>query len=260
LTKTIVLLHGAYVGTGSWDQFAHHYEAEGYTVVVPPWPGEKAAVEARKNPDPGLRDVGVGEIVASYAGVIRSLPEPPILMGHSYGGLFVQILLDQGLGAAGVAIDPAPPRGVWPSMRMVSSATPSLMGAGAKHGLTLLEYEPYAKNFANGASAALARAEWERTAIPTPCRIFRQSTFLSKYTGVDWDGDRAPLLILSGGDDRTVTARVNHKNYFKYRKSDATTEYLEFEGRSHATIFEPGWEKVADYALDWAERVLSLGG
>jgi pimeloyl-ACP methyl ester carboxylesterase len=33
--------------------------------------------------------------------------EPPVLIGHSYGGLFVELLLDRGLGRAGVAMSPA---------------------------------------------------------------------------------------------------------------------------------------------------------
>ena len=31
-------------------------------------------------------------------------------------------------------------------------------------------------------------------------------------------------------------------------------EYFEFEGRDHWTCAAPGWEAVADHALDWAAK------
>lgn len=68
--------------------------------------------DQRRAPAPELAHLGVAEIVAHYEGVVRGLSEPPLLVGHSFGGLFVQMLLDRGLGRAGVAIDSAPPAGI----------------------------------------------------------------------------------------------------------------------------------------------------
>ena len=45
---------------------------------------------------------------------------------------------------------------------------------------------------------------------------------------------------------------MNKSNAKHYDKSPAVTEYYEFEGRDHWTCAAPGWEAVADYALDWA--------
>ena len=45
---------------------------------------------------------------------------------------------------------------------------------------------------------------------------------------------------------------VNKSNVKKYNKSAALTEYVEFEGRDHWTCAAPGWEAIADHALDWA--------
>ena len=47
---------------------------------------------------------------------------------------------------------------------------------------------------------------------------------------------------------------VNKSNARHYHKSAAVTDFYEFPGRSHWTCGEPGWEQVADYALDWAIR------
>jgi pimeloyl-ACP methyl ester carboxylesterase len=60
------------------------------------------------------------------------------------------------------------------------------------------------------------------------------------------------LLFISGGEDHIMPPAVNKSNANHYRKSKAITEYHEFPDRSHFTCGEPGWEAVADYALDWA--------
>ena len=113
--KTIVLVHGAWVTPLCWENFSGYFESRGYTCLAPAWPYKDRSVdELRRSPDPNLGRLGLIEIVDHYDRIIRGLDAPPILIGHSYGGLFVQMLLDRGLGAAGVAIDSAPPQGVLP--------------------------------------------------------------------------------------------------------------------------------------------------
>ncbi len=60
----------------------------------------------------GIGQLGVTDLVDHYASIIDELDSPPIIIGHSFGGLIVQILLDRGLGSAGVAIAPAPVKGI----------------------------------------------------------------------------------------------------------------------------------------------------
>jgi pimeloyl-ACP methyl ester carboxylesterase len=67
--------------------------------------------DVRRDPSP-LNGLGLAEIVAHYEGIVRGLDRQPVLIGHSFGGLVVELLLDRGLGAAGVAISPAPVKGV----------------------------------------------------------------------------------------------------------------------------------------------------
>src|SRR5258706_5231934 len=123
MTKNIVFVHGAWVTGLCWEKFDGYFESKGYTCSATNWPCKDKPVEAlKKNPDPGLAKLGIAEIVDHYDRIIRAMSEPPILIGHSFGGLFVQILLDRGLGSAGVAIDSAPPKGVFPFYPSVVSA------------------------------------------------------------------------------------------------------------------------------------------
>ena len=109
---TIVLVHGFWVTPRSWEHWITRYEAKGYRVLAPAYPGFEAEVEAlNRDPSPVER-LTVPAIMAHLEAVVGRLEVPPILMGHSAGGAFVQLLLDRGYGAVGVAINSAPTEGV----------------------------------------------------------------------------------------------------------------------------------------------------
>ena len=109
---TIVLIHGMWMTPLSWEHWMERYTARGHHVLAPAWPGLDAEPEQlRRDPSP-LRGLGITEIVDHYETIIRGLDRPPIIIGHSFGGLHTQLLLDRGLGAAGVALDTAAPKGV----------------------------------------------------------------------------------------------------------------------------------------------------
>src|ERR1700694_3892032 len=110
-TSTVVLIHGLFMTAISWEQWVDRYTSKGYQVIAKSWPVMDDIDELRRDPS-GVEHLGIGEIVDYYEALIRELDEAPIIIGHSFGGAFTEILLDRGLGAAGVAIDPAPVKGV----------------------------------------------------------------------------------------------------------------------------------------------------
>jgi pimeloyl-ACP methyl ester carboxylesterase len=178
-------------------------------------------------------------------------------MGHSFGGAFTQILLDRGLGAAGVAIDSAAVKGVlrlpWSSLK---SGFPVLKSPANNNRAVALSLEEFRYAFANTLSEEESRAAYERYAVPGPGRVLFQAALANvnphAATSVDFRNDRAPLLFIAGGKDHLSPAALNESNARHYLKSKAVTVYEEFPLRSHFTLGEKGWEQVADYALTWA--------
>jgi pimeloyl-ACP methyl ester carboxylesterase len=190
--------------------------------------------------------------------VIDKLPSPPIIMGHSAGGAFTQILLDRGLGAAGVALNSAPTEGVRVvPLSQVKSTFPVLRSPANRHKAVGLTLEEWTYAFTNTFTAEESRALYERYHIPANGGILWGSVLANFQPGhqdtwVDYHNDnRAPLLFISGGEDHIMPPAVQRSNARHY-KSDTVTEVREYPGYAHLLPAQNGWEDIADYALDWA--------
>ena len=196
------------------------------------------------------------------AGVIEALDRPPIIMGHSFGGTLTQLLLARGLGAAGVAINSAPPEGIRVSpVSQLRSFFPILKNPANFHRAAGFTPEQFHFAFTNTLTREESDEVYERYHIPAPGNWVWAYGLIANWkpgkqeTAVDFDNDnRAPLLFIAGGDDNIMPPSVNKSNAEHYRKSASLTEYKEFPGRSHWTCAEPGWEQIADYALSWAVK------
>jgi pimeloyl-ACP methyl ester carboxylesterase len=256
--RTIVLIHGLWVTALSWERWVERYEAAGHRVIARSWPGMEVPVEALRRDGSAVDHLGIEEIVDHYDAIVRALDEPPIVMGHSFGGAFAQVLLDRGLGAAGVAIDAAAVKGVLAlPFSQLRSAFPVLRNPANYGRAVMLTAEEFRYAFGNTMSEEASLAAYERYAVPGPGRVLFQGALANfnphAATRVDFrKDDRAPLLLIAGGADHTVPAVVDRQTAEHYARSKAVTAYKEFPGRSHWTIAEPGWEEVADYALTWA--------
>jgi pimeloyl-ACP methyl ester carboxylesterase len=258
VTDTIVLIHGLWVTALSWEHWIERFQARGYRVLAPNWPGMDIDIEQLRRDASGIAGLGITQIVDHYDRIIRELERPPIIIGHSLGGLSAQILLDRGLGAAGVAIESAPVKGVLSlPFSMLRVGFPALRNPANRHRAVALTPKQFHYAFTNMLGEQEAVAAHERYNVPGPGRVVFQVSLANfarhAVTRVDLqNGKRAPLLLIAGGRDRVFPVAVAKSNFKLYRNSTAVTAYKEFPDRSHYTIGEPGWEQVADYALTWA--------
>jgi pimeloyl-ACP methyl ester carboxylesterase len=255
--NTIVLVHGFWVTPRSWEHWKRHYEDKGFTVLAPAYPGFEVEVEAlRADPGPVER-LEVPEILEKLERTIRELDRPPIIMGHSAGGAFTQILLDHGFGAAGVAINSAPTEGVKVvPLSQIRSSFPVLKNPANRHRAVGLSFEQWHFVFGNTFSEAESRELYERYHIPASGRVFWGSALANIHPGrddtyVNYHNDaRAPLLFISGRQDPLFPPKVGHSNV-KHYTANTVTEIVEFDG-PHLLPAVPEWRAIADYALDWA--------
>ncbi|XVV12622.1 alpha/beta hydrolase [Actinoplanes sp. CA-131856] len=255
---TIVLIHGLWLSPLSWEHWIARYTDRGYRVIAPAWPGMEADVETlRADTDPYAR-LEIAQILDHYEALIRELDTPPIIMGHSFGGAFTELLLDRGLGAAGVAIHPAAVKGVVRlPLATLRSGFPVLGNPGNYHRAVMLTPEQFHFSFTNLLDENEASAAYDQYAVPGPGHVLFEAGLanFNPHSAMRLDfrnPDRAPLLIIGGGQDHVVPASVTREVAGHYEKSPAVTEYLEYPERSHYTVSEAGWEEIADRALTWA--------
>jgi pimeloyl-ACP methyl ester carboxylesterase len=257
---TIVLIHGLWMTPRSWEHWIARYENLGHRVLAPSWPGMESEVEALNADPTPVASLTVEQIVDHYESIVIEVERPPIVMGHSLGGTFAQILLDHGLGAAGVGVAAATVEGA-PAIPLttIKVASPALgpFREGKPVSLTPNEFH-YA--FANTLSREESNALYARYAVPAPGGVLHEHAFASfrcpEPSNVDVHREgRAPLLFIGFGEDHVMPPKLVRSDEETY-DSSSITEFVGFPGRPHFPG-APGWEDVADYALTWAaERAL----
>ena len=256
----LMLIHGAWLTSESWAGFADFFTARGYDVTAPEWPRKQMGVAAQRAAADDLADLGVEEIVDHYAAIVAAMDAPPVIMGHSFGGLFTELLLDRGLGRAGVALSPAAPKGVLRlPLSQLKSGAPALAHPSRWHGVAPLDLEEFTYAFVNTWPADAAKDAYERYYVPETGRIFYEAGTanlrLHGPTEVDYHREgRAPMLIVGAQEDHTVPASVARSQHRRYEGGPSPVEYLEFAGRPHLFMAGDGWEEVATAIDGWLDR------
>jgi pimeloyl-ACP methyl ester carboxylesterase len=254
----VVLIHGMWMTPHSWEPWIYHYTDRGHRTIAPGWPGtDKAPEEIRRDPS-ALRGLGIKECVDHYEQIIRGLDTPPIIIGHSFGGLFTQLLLDRGLGAAGVAIGTGPPKGViaLPASTL-RAGFPALKNPFNRNGLAPLTPKQFRWRFTNTLSREESDAIYREQYIPGTNRAFFQAAFANMVPGSPAEINfrnpaRPPLLLVVGTEDHISPPALNKTVLKLQRRAPSATELKEYPGRTHFTAGMDGWEEVADDALNWA--------
>jgi pimeloyl-ACP methyl ester carboxylesterase len=256
----VVFIHGLWLHATSWEPWAEPFQTAGYAPLAPGWPGEPDTVaEARSHPEQ-VAGKGIDDVVEHYAQIIRGLDAPPVVIGHSFGGLIAQRLLGQDLAAAAVAIDPAPIKGVIylpPSALRVASI--ALRSPANRNKAVALTPEQFRYGFANALPAQESADLYERWTIPSPGKpLFEAaSANLVRHSPAKvntGNKTRGPLLLIAGGHDHTVPPATVRSTRKLYHKSPAVTDLREFNDRGHSLTIDHGWREIADEALSWLSR------
>ena len=253
---TIVLIPGLWMTALCWEHWVKHYSDKGYCVVARSWPGMEGDIEQLRRDPSSFANLGLTDVVDYYEQIIRELETPPIIIGHGFGGLVTQILLDRGWGAAGVAIASAPVRGIARlPLSMLKLAFSVLGNSFNSHETISLTPKQFHRAFTNSLTETESLDAFKRYVVPAPYRVLVQTAF-ANFTSptaatVNVRNDtRASLLLIAGGKDRVAPSSLVKANFDLYKESKAETDYKEFSDQTHFSFLREA--KVADYVLGWA--------
>jgi pimeloyl-ACP methyl ester carboxylesterase len=255
--RPVVFIHGLWLHASSWSPWVELFADAGYDPIAPGWPNEPASVaESREHPEL-VANIGIDEITEHMAGIVDSLDESPIIIGHSFGGLIAEKLLGEGSGSAGVAIDPAQIKGVLPlPLAQLKAGLPALGNPANLHKSVSLTKKEFRFGFGNAVSDEESAELFDKWTIPSPAKPLFQAAVanfsLHSPAKVNTGNEtRGPLLLVSGTADHTVPDVVTRSTLKQYRDSTAVTEFKQFEGRGHSLTIDSGWKDIAAAVLEW---------
>lgn len=254
-SKTILFIHGMYLTPDAWSEWRNYFESLGYETHAPAWPLHDLSVEEQNqlHPNATLGALTLKDVLNQYRAYINTLDEKPIAIGHSMGGLISQILLEEDLLSGAIALHSAPPFGVlsaepeflkanWPMLNPLISVDEPIQ-------LTLRQFQ---YGFANGMEESAQQSAYQQFMVPESRRVGRATT--TTAAALQLDVPREPLLLIAGGTDRTITARLNYANFQAYQNTPAITDFRQFPERNHWTIGMNNWESVAEHIAQWIEE------
>jgi non-heme chloroperoxidase len=249
-SKTIVMIHGMFGHGGFWANYRPFFERRGFEVLTPTLRMHEDRY--RDHPPSELGTVSMRDYADELAELIGALPSPPILVGHSMGGLLALMLAGRGLAERAALLCPVTPYGIDNSSLMGASVLMNVLRAprletkpvklsyrGAlKGGLEVLKPEQRRKTYALlGFDSGRALSEmvfWKRDEART--------------TRVEPSDVTCPLLIVAAGRDTMVPVRGQQEMARMYGR---VATYREFPEHTHLVLAGPGWRKVAQGVYDW---------
>lgn len=253
-SKTIILIHGNFVNDATWAEWKPYYESKGYKVYAPANPGHAGIPAAlRENVHPDLTKTGFIDVVNNIVRLIDTLPEKPLVIGHSMAGMAVLKLIELGKVSAAVNIDGAPPKNVFPPFQTLKVALPAF-GFFSFRKFFMGSRAWYDNAFFNTIPDEEKRKAFDKFAVPESYKVNRELV-LNPYSNIHFDKPHEPILFIGGGSDNIFSPELTKKIAGKYSHAGSKVDVKIFEGKSHFICGEPGWEKVADYVLDWYEKL-----
>ena len=258
MTDTIFMIHGMFGGAWCWDNYRNFFEAKGYQCITPYLRFHDA--DPTTPPHPQLGTLSLQDYAEDLDTDIKKLATPPIIMGHSMGGLLAQILGSRVPAQALVLLTPAAPRGI---MALSPSTIRTFWSGLSKYGFWR---KPFRMTFDEVTTSMLQLFPLEEQKVLYSKFVHESGRAAAeiglwildqrKASEVDASKITCPILVIAGGKDRATPASIARKVAQKY---GTLATYKEFIHHSHWVIGEPGWLEIAEYIDDWLNQVPHKG-
>jgi len=243
----LLLVHGAWHGAWCWDvHFVDYLVQQGFTVCAPSLRGHGKS-EGREQ----LRWARVADYVDDIASVARQLPAPPVLIGHSMGGLVVQKYLERHAAPAAVLLASVPPSGVLATTLRIALRHPLRF---LKVNLTMSLYPIVATPalaremfFSQALSEAEVQTHWQHVQDESYLGFLDMLALDLPHPGAV----KTPVLVMGASEDAVFRP---YEIEATARAYNTTAEI--FQGMAHDMMLEPDWKSVAERIATWLKARL----
>jgi pimeloyl-ACP methyl ester carboxylesterase len=251
----ILFIHGMWGSANVWQKYVSRFEAQGYETRAITLRHHEVTID-QPAPD-GAEKIGLADHVDDILEIVKTYEVPPVLIGHSMGGLLVQLAAAKSDNVhAVIGVCPAPPAGVFAlklsAIRLFSDIlfTPMFWKKAIK-----ISYDKARYGFFHNISEAEAREYYKDLRWDSGKAVTQIAFWIfdkTKASKLNETAMHCPVLLLSGEIDRTVVASVVAASAKRYKGG---CDYEELPGHSHWPLVEQGWEKVADKCIGWLGEI-----
>ncbi len=255
MNPKIIFIHGMFLNPRSWDPWVSYFEQLGYHCEAPPWPmheGDPSSL--RQNIPATLGSLSLAAVDRHYAALLTKELRPPVVIGHSMGGLLMQKLAASGLIRAGVGICPIAPNRMlaadWGFLRNSASITNPFAGDEPYE----MTPELFHQNFGNTMTEEDSNAAYQQQAIHESRQVLRN--VMGEDGQLDTSLPHVPFLFVGAAEDKIIPASLVRRNAHAYTDERSHSEYVEFSSRGHFICGQNGWEEVALRVSNWLESHL----
>lgn len=239
----ILFLHGMFAHPGLMSDWVALLRDAGYDVAVPAMPGH----------DPVDRDVLTRVTLTDYVDTALAayddLPEAPIVIGHSIGGLVAQHVAAARDPIALVLLAPVPPGILWPQLHSLPHLAPLM--PNILRGRPIMPSDRTFRDVPLYGLPPEEQAEIAARFVPDSAHVFRSMSLGTRDTRVDPRSVTAPVLCVSGGSDRNVSTATSRQIARRYR-----AEHQHHPRLPHWIIATSAIGEVAPGVLRWLDTTL----
>jgi alpha-beta hydrolase superfamily lysophospholipase len=238
----VLFVHGMWHAAWCWSEhFLPYFAQQGYVSHALSLRGHGGSEGHER-----LRWTSLADYVDDVAQVAGQLQRPPVLVGHSMGGMVVQKYLESHQAPAATLLASAPPRGLLPATLRVALRHPL---AFLKVNLTLSLFPVIGTpSLTQEAFFSVDMSEEKATAY------FARMQDESYHAYMDMmildlprpERVKTPLLVLGAANDTMISSGEVEATARAY-----STQAEFFPGMAHDMMLEAGWQAVADRILGW---------